>query len=57
MTVDAVANSGGTAVMFAAGGGYADTVEYLIENKADVNVVVKATSEYQAGGGCRAIGG
>ena len=45
--VDAVANSGGTALMFAASGGYTDTVEYLIEQKCDVNVVVKATSEYK----------
>jgi ankyrin repeat protein len=32
--------------MFAAGGGHNDTTRFLIEQKADVNVVVQATAEY-----------
>jgi ankyrin repeat protein len=44
--VNEVAQSGGTAVMFAAGGGHNETTAYLIEQGADVNVVVKATPAY-----------
>lgn len=32
--------------MFAAGGGHNETTSYLIQQKADVNVIVKATPEY-----------
>ncbi len=46
LKVNQVAQSGGTAVMFAAGGGHNETTAYLIENGADVNVVVQATAGY-----------
>ena len=46
LKVNQVAQSGGTAVMFAAGGGHNETTAYLIENGADVNVVVHATAGY-----------
>ena len=32
--------------MFAAGGGHNETTKYLLEQKADVNVVVQATPDY-----------
>ncbi len=44
--VNQVAQSGGTAVMFAAGGGHYETTAFLIESGADVNVVVQATPGY-----------
>lgn len=46
LDVNLIAKSGGTAVMFAAGGGHNDTTALLISSGADVNVVVKATPEY-----------
>ena len=46
LNVDAVANSGGTSLMFAAGGGHNETTKLLIENGADVNRVVQATAGY-----------
>lgn len=46
LKVNQVAQSGGTAVMFAAGGGHHETTAYLIENGADVNVIVQATAGY-----------
>lgn len=44
--VNKIAKSGGTALMFAAGGGHNETTRLLLDSKADVNVVVQATSEY-----------
>ncbi len=41
--VNKVAKSGGTAIMFSAGGGHNDTTKLLLEHGADVNVVVAAT--------------
>lgn len=32
--------------MFAAGGGHNDTTRFLLDQKADVNIVVQATPEY-----------
>jgi len=46
LNVNQVAHSGGTAVMFAAGGGHNETTAFLIESGADVNVVVQATASY-----------
>jgi serine/threonine-protein phosphatase 6 regulatory ankyrin repeat subunit B len=46
LQVNQIAQSGGTAVMFAAGGGHNETTAYLIEQGADVNVVVQATPGY-----------
>lgn len=46
LDVNKVAKSGGTAVMFAAGGGHNETTKFLIEKGADVNVVVRATPDY-----------
>jgi uncharacterized protein len=42
-----VSNSGGTAIMFSALGGHNETTRLLLDNKADVNVVVRATEEYK----------
>jgi len=36
-----------TALMYAAGGGYNETTKILIDAKADINIVVKATTEYK----------
>ena len=44
--VNKVAKSGGTAIMFSAGGGHNETTKLLLEHGADVNVVVAATPEY-----------
>jgi ankyrin repeat protein len=44
--VNKIAHSGGTALMFAAGGGHNETTRLLLDSKADVNVVVQATPEY-----------
>lgn len=44
--VNAVALSGGTAVMFAAGGGHLETTRLLLQHQADVDVIVTATPEY-----------
>lgn len=44
--MDATANSGGTALMFAAGAGHAAAVLALLEAGADPNIVVAATPEY-----------
>jgi hypothetical protein len=44
--VNTIANSGGTAIMFAAGGGHNETTRLLLEHKADVNIIVHATPEY-----------
>ena len=44
--VNQVAQSGGTAIMFAAGAGHNETTSYLIEQGADVNIVVTATQGY-----------
>ena len=41
-----IANSGGTALMFAAGGGHNDTTRLLLDSNADVTVVVQAKAEY-----------
>lgn len=41
-----IAHSGGTAIMFAAGGGYLEATKLLLAHGADVNVVVQATPEY-----------
>ena len=46
LQINQVAKSGGTAIMFAAGGGHNETTRFLIEKGADVNVVVKGTPEY-----------
>lgn len=46
LDLNQIAHSGGTAVMFAAGGGHNETCRLLIEKGADLNVVVKATPEY-----------
>lgn len=46
LDVNKVAKSGGTAIMFSAGGGHNETTAFLIERGADVNVVVLATPEY-----------
>lgn len=46
LDVNAVAKSGGTSLMFAAGGGHNDTTKLLIENKADVNRAITATPAY-----------
>lgn len=44
--MNTIAKSGGTAVMFAAGGGHNDTTKLLLDHGADVNIVVQATPEY-----------
>lgn len=44
--VNKIANSGGTALMFAAGGGHNDTTRLLLDSKADANIVVMAKPEY-----------
>lgn len=44
--VNKIANSGGTAVMYAAGGGHLDAVLLLLSRGADVNVAAQATLEY-----------
>jgi serine/threonine-protein phosphatase 6 regulatory ankyrin repeat subunit B len=44
--VNKIANSGGTALMFAAGGGHNETTRLLLDSKSDVNVVVRAKPEY-----------
>ena len=44
--VNKVGNSGGTALMFAAGGGHNETTRLLLEFSADPNIVVHATQEY-----------
>jgi ankyrin repeat protein len=41
--VNAVAHSGGTALMFAAAGGYNEVADLLIGKGAEVNTRVKAT--------------
>lgn len=46
LEVNTIAKSGGTALMFAAGGGHNETTRFLLEMKADPNVVVQATPEY-----------
>jgi ankyrin repeat protein len=46
--VNQVAHSGGTAIMFSAGGGHNETTKFLIDSGADVNVIVAATPEYIA---------
>lgn len=46
LKVNQVAQSGGTAVMFAAGGGHNESTAFLIEKGADVNIVVQATPAY-----------
>jgi ankyrin repeat protein len=46
LTVNAAANSGGTALMFAAGAGHFEVVQALLAAGADPNAVVAATSEY-----------
>ena len=44
--VNKIANSGGTALMFAAGGGHNETTRLLLDFKADPNIVVQAKPEY-----------
>ncbi|RYG65333.1 ankyrin repeat domain-containing protein, partial [archaeon] len=44
--VNHVANSGGTALMFAAGGGHLEASRLLLARGADVNVAVLATPDY-----------
>ena len=44
--VNAIAKSGGTALMFAAGGGHKELTSLLISAGAAVNIVVNATPEY-----------
>lgn len=44
--VNKIANSGGTALMFAAGGGHNETTRLLLDSKADATVVVQAKVEY-----------
>ena len=44
--VNTIAKSGGTALMFAAGGGHNDTTKLLLEAGAEVDVRVNATAEY-----------
>lgn len=44
--VNKIANSGGTALMFAAGGGHNETTRLLLDFKADPNVIVQAKPEY-----------
>lgn len=44
--INLVAKSGGTALLFAAGGGHFDVTKLLIQAQADVNAVVVATPEY-----------
>ena len=46
LQVNTVAKSGGTALMFAAGGGHNETTRFLLQQQADPNVVVQATPEY-----------
>jgi uncharacterized protein len=46
VAVNHVADSGGTALMFAAGGGHNETTVFLLENNADVHVVVQATEAF-----------
>jgi ankyrin repeat protein len=46
LEINKVAKSGGTALMFAAGGGHNETCKVLLEAKADPNIVVAATEEY-----------
>lgn len=51
---NAMANSGGTSLMFAAGAGHMEAAAVLIEAGADVNAKLKATSEFldQVGRAC-----
>ncbi len=44
--MNCAAKSGGTALMFASGGGHSETCQILVERGADVNKVVHATSDY-----------
>ena len=44
--VNKIANSGGTALMFAAGGGHNETTRLLLDSKANVNTIVLAKPEY-----------
>lgn len=46
LQINQIAKSGGTALMFAAGGGHNETTRFLLDQKADVNIVVQATPEY-----------
>ena len=46
LNINLVAKSGGTALMFAAGGGHDEVVEYLLDMGADANAVVQATASY-----------
>lgn len=43
---NAMANSGGTSLMFAAGAGHMEAAAVLIDAGADVNAKLKATSEF-----------
>jgi len=47
--IDATAQSGGSALMFAAGNGKVECVETLIGNGADIHMTVQATAEYLDG--------
>lgn len=44
--VNAMANSGGTSLMFAAGAGHKEAAEVLIEAGADVNAKLEAKPEF-----------
>lgn len=43
---NAMANSGGTSLMFAAGAGHVDAARVLLDAGADVNAKLKATPEF-----------
>ncbi len=46
LTINDRSDSGGTALMYAAGGGHASVCELLIKEGADLSVLVKAKEEY-----------
>lgn len=43
---NAMANSGGTSLMFAAGAGHLEAAKVLLDAGADVNAKLKATPEF-----------
>lgn len=43
---NAMANSGGTSLMFAAGAGHLEAAKVLLDAGADVNAKLKATAEF-----------